>query len=320
MTHTTNFRRGLCLLLACLFLSLGIIAPITAYAATYTYEDASEAGAEYEWKYTFYANYTYTNPAGVTYTNYFTVIVWTDGEAYVNPTHNNTLHFPIPSVVYEYTKYGNGQDPSVYWWKVTNTNNDSVEYVMYPFTEWKKEPNGTSSDDGSGGNGSGDNGSGDNGSGTDMTETNNWLQKIYNAITGLASSITTPIKNALQTVKTAIVEVKGVAQDISEFLTGTSYVDSPTKALKFGSLFDLFPFNIPKGIYDTISFWEANAAPPVITVPLPNYAGGGVDVYEFEINLSEIPGMDALAALIRAGELILFAVGLVILTEKVTKW
>lgn len=314
MTHITNFRRGLCLLFACLFLGWGFIAPITVYAASADYAEAEAAGAEYQWKYTFYANYTYTNPAGVTKTNYLTVIVWTDGEAYVDATHNNTLHFPIPSVVYEYYKY-DGQNPSTYLWKVTGANNDSVEYTMFPFTEWKKEPNGTSSDDGSG-----NSGSGGNGSGTDMTETNNWLQNIYNAITGLASAITTPVANALLNVKNAVIEVRGAVQQIGNFLTGTNYVESPTKALKFGSLFDLFPFNIPKGIYDTISFWEASAVPPVITVPLPNYTGGGVDVYEFEINLSEIPGMDALAALIRAGELILFAVGLVILTEKVTKW
>ncbi|MBR2910148.1 MAG: hypothetical protein IKC05_00930, partial [Lentisphaeria bacterium] len=82
----------------------------------------------------------------------------------------------------------------------------------------------------------------------------------------------------------------GVTQ-VVDFFTGTSYVESPTAALKFGSLFDLFPFNIPKGIYDAISFWEASASPPVITIPLPSYTGGAMDIYEFEINFSEIPGM-----------------------------
>lgn len=95
---------------------------------------------------------------------------------------------------------------------------------------------------------------------------------------------------------------------------------SPVEAIHFAGIFDLFPFNIPKGIYDAIAFWEAPAAPPVIKIPLPSYIGGAMDIYEFEINFSEIPGMDAIAALIRSGELILFVVGLVILTEKVTKW
>lgn len=152
------------------------------------------------------------------------------------------------------------------------------------------------------------------GTGTaDLSGILSWLKAIWDAIKALAGSITNPIVNAISAVKTGVVS-------IADFLTGTAYVASPLEAIHFAGLFDLFPFNIPKGIYDTISFWAASSAPPVITVPLPNYGGGGVDIYEFEINLSEIPGIDALAALIRAGELILFAVGLVILTEKVTKW
>ena len=355
MTHTTNFRRGLCLLLACLVLSLWVIPPLTVSAAGTEWNEASAAGAQYQWKYTFYGSST-TSTGGHTSTQYLTVVVFTDGEAYVHSTVSSALIFPIPSVIYEFWDRPSDSQSSDYecWWTVTSTSNDSVEYTTFTFTEWKKEPNGTSSDDG------GNNGDGGSGNGTDMTETNNWLQKIYNAITGLASAVTTPITNSLQTVreriesgltsvKAAVDNVKttlgsignliqqqvvggitsvknavnsvgnGVTQ-VVDFFTGTSYVESPSVALKFGGLFDLFPFNIPKGIYDTIAFWGASAAPPTITVPLPNYGGGGMDIYEFEINLSEIPGMDALAALIRAGELILFVVGLVILTEKVTKW
>lgn len=45
-----------------------------------------------------------------------------------------------------------------------------------------------------------------------------------------------------------------------------------------------------------------------------------MDIYEFEIDFSEIPGMGTLVAIIRGGELILFAVGLLMITRKVTKW
>lgn len=104
------------------------------------------------------------------------------------------------------------------------------------------------------------------------------------------------------------------------FFTGTAIVESPLTAIRFGALFDLFPFNIPKGIYDTINFWNASAAPPVISIPLPNVTRGGVDVDTYELDFAEIPGMNTLAALIRGGELILFAIGLLMITRKVTKW
>ena len=104
------------------------------------------------------------------------------------------------------------------------------------------------------------------------------------------------------------------------FFTGTAVVESPLTAIRFGALFDLFPFNIPKGIYDTINFWNASASPPVISIPLPNVTRGGVDVDTYDLDFAEIPGMNTLAALIRGGELILFAIGLLLLTRKVTKW
>lgn len=140
-----------------------------------------------------------------------------------------------------------------------------------------------------------------------------WLEKIWTAIKSLVTGITAPIVNAISAVRSTAVS-------ISEYLTGTAYVESPLAAIHFGDLFDLFPFNIPYGIYNAITFWNAQASPPVITIPLPTYTGGGFDIYEFEINFSEIPGMDTLAAIIRGGELILFAIGLLIITRKVTKW
>lgn len=175
----------------------------------------------------------------------------------------------------------------------------------------------------------GNNGGGN--TGTDLSGVTSRLDSIKSTLGSIGISIREQVVGGISQLKTAVSNgvtsitnaISGVTNGITSmvnFFTGTSYVESPTVALKFGSLFDLFPFNIPKGIYDAISFWEASASPPVITIPLPNYAGGGMDIYEFEINFSEIPGMDALAALIRSGELILFVVGLVILTEKVTKW
>ena len=140
-----------------------------------------------------------------------------------------------------------------------------------------------------------------------------WLEKIWTAIKSLVTGITAPIVSAVSAVRSEAVA-------ISEYLTGTTYVESPLVAIHFGDLFNLFPFNIPYGIYNAITFWNAQASPPVITIPLPTYTGGGFDIYEFEINFSEIPGMDTLASIIRGGELILFAIGLLIITRKVTKW
>lgn len=140
-----------------------------------------------------------------------------------------------------------------------------------------------------------------------------WLEKIWNAVKSLVVGITTPIVNVVQKVVSAV-------ETVVEFLTGTAYVASPLEAINFTGLFDLFPFNIPYGIYQAISFWDAGATAPVITIPLPTYTGGSVDIYEFEIDFSEIPGMGTLVAIIRGGELILFAVGLLMITRKVTKW
>ena len=107
---------------------------------------------------------------------------------------------------------------------------------------------------------------------------------------------------------------------IVDFITGTTVVESPLTAIRFGDLFDLFPFNIPAGIYETIKFWGTPAAAPVLSFPVPNMEGGKVIVDTYDIRLSDIPGMDRVAAIIRAGELILFAIGLALVTRKVTKW
>ena len=107
---------------------------------------------------------------------------------------------------------------------------------------------------------------------------------------------------------------------IADLFLGTSTVAAPMDALKFNGLVDLFPFNIPAGIYEAITFFGAEASPPVITVPMPTFSGGSPDIQEIEINFSEIPGMATLSAIIRGGELLLFLIGLVVLTRKVTKW
>ena len=107
---------------------------------------------------------------------------------------------------------------------------------------------------------------------------------------------------------------------LCDFFTGTTMVESPLTALNFGKLFDLFPFSIPAGIYETIKFWGTPAAAPVLSFPVPNMEGGKFIVDTYDIKLSDIPGMDRCAAIIRAGELILFAIGLALVTRKVTKW
>lgn len=128
------------------------------------------------------------------------------------------------------------------------------------------------------------------------------------------------IKNLPETLVQGFKAVQTGLNKLVDFFTGTMYVPSPLEAIAFDGLFDLFPFNIPYGIYEAVTFWEAGESPPVITIPLPTYSGGSVDIYEFQIDFSEIPGMDTLVAIIRGGELILFAVGLLMITRKVTKW
>lgn len=136
-----------------------------------------------------------------------------------------------------------------------------------------------------------------------------WLETIWKAICAVPGSIV----DAITIVGTGVTS-------LVDFFTGTAYVESPLVAVNFGNLFDLFPFNIPYGIYQAINFWNSSAEAPTIVIPLTTFDGSGVDVFEYEINLSDIPGMDELAAIIRAGELILFCVGLLMITRKVTKW
>lgn len=140
-----------------------------------------------------------------------------------------------------------------------------------------------------------------------------WLEKIWTAIKSLVTGITTPIVNAISAVRSKVAS-------LADVFSGTVVVASPLEAIHFGALFDLFPFNIPYGIYKAITLWGSTAAAPTVTIPLPTYKGGSMDIYKFEINFSEIPGMDKLAAVIRAGELILFVLGLAMVTRKVTKW
>ena len=130
---------------------------------------------------------------------------------------------------------------------------------------------------------------------------------------GLLKRMADYLLNGLSALKNGI-------SSLNNFFTGTTIIQSPLDAIKFDALFDLFPFNIPYGIYQAISFWDADGAAPVITIPLPTVEKSGVGIYEYKINFADIPGMDALVSVIRAGELILFAIGLLMVTRKVTKW
>ena len=115
-------------------------------------------------------------------------------------------------------------------------------------------------------------------------------------------------------------EVKSGLRKLVDFFTGTTYVQSPLLALNFGTLFDLFPFNIPAGIYQAINFWKADAEAPKLVLPTLAYDGDKLTGDEFTVDLAEFPGMNTIAALIRAGNLILFGIGLLLITRKVTKW
>ena len=115
-------------------------------------------------------------------------------------------------------------------------------------------------------------------------------------------------------------EIKSGITKLVDFFTGTTYVKSPMDAIHFTSLLDVFPFNIPAGIYQTINFWNSEATPPVLVFPSLAFVDGKVTGDDFTVDFSEFPGMNKIAALIRAGNLILFAIGLLLITRKVTKW
>lgn len=132
---------------------------------------------------------------------------------------------------------------------------------------------------------------------------------IFSKLVALPSNIADAFSNVITGVTSLV-----------DFFTGTTVVASPMEAIDFSELFELFPFNIPYDIYQTINFWSSSAESPTIVIPLPNYDSNGLGIYEYEINFSKIPGMDTLAAILRGGELILFAIGLVMITRKVTKW
>ena len=175
------------------------------------------------------------------------------------------------------------------------------------------------------------------------------LQNIWNLLSSIASAITAPIiewlspildvLNELRTGQITLLDalrqiltevfspvlepVQAVADavtTISELFTTTTVVQGPLEALHFGAMLELFPFSIPYDLVQCINFWGASAEAPVLTIPLPTVQGGHAAVTTYDVNLGDLPGFNQIAAVIRAGELILFGIGLVLITRKVTKW
>ena len=109
-------------------------------------------------------------------------------------------------------------------------------------------------------------------------------------------------------------------QELGQLFTTTTLVQGPLEALHFGAMLELFPFSIPYDLVQCINFWGASAEAPTLTIPLPTVQGGRAAVTTYDVNLGDLPGFNQIAALIRAGELILFGIGLVLITRKVTKW
>lgn len=124
----------------------------------------------------------------------------------------------------------------------------------------------------------------------------------------------------LENIKLTMQQSLQGLQQLGQMFTTTTLVQSPLEALHFGAMFDLFPFSIPYDLVQCINFWGASAAAPTLTIPLPTVQGGRAAVTTYDVNLGELPGFNQIAALIRAGELILFGIGLVLITRKVTKW
>ena len=70
---------------------------------------------------------------------------------------------------------------------------------------------------------------------------------------------------------------------------------------------------------DCIGFWNADADAPTISVPLPK-TSGGFGIQKYDVPFEDIPTASAIVAILRAGQIILFCVGLLVVTRKITKW
>ena len=143
-------------------------------------------------------------------------------------------------------------------------------------------------------------------------------EQVWSGVTDITTE-TTDIATNVQSMKGTLSDVLESVNSISDVFTTTQTVSLPLTALHFDELFTLFPFSIPKDLVDCIGFWNAEAAAPTISVPLPK-TSGGFGIQKYDVPFEDIPTASAIVAILRAGQIILFCVGLLVVTRKITKW
>ena len=143
-------------------------------------------------------------------------------------------------------------------------------------------------------------------------------EEIWSGVTDISTE-TTDVATNVQSMKGTLTQVLSSVNSIADVFTTTQAIALPSTALHFDQLFTLFPFSIPKDLVDCIGFWNAGAAAPTISIPLPKVAGG-FSIQKYDIPFEDIPTAAAIVAILRAGQIILFCVGLLLITRKVTKW
>jgi len=143
-------------------------------------------------------------------------------------------------------------------------------------------------------------------------------EQVWSGVTDITTE-TTDIATNVQSMKGTLSDVLESVNTISDVFTTTQTVSLPLTALHFDELFTLFPFSIPKDLVDCIGFWNADADAPTISVPLPK-TSGGFGIQKYDVPFEDIPTASAIVAILRAGQIILFCVGLLVVTRKITKW
>jgi hypothetical protein len=143
-------------------------------------------------------------------------------------------------------------------------------------------------------------------------------EQIWTGVTDISTD-TSDIATNVQSMKGTLSQVLESVDSIADVFTTTQAVALPNTAMHFDELFTLFPFSIPKDLIDCIGFWNAGAAAPNISIPLPKVSGG-FSIEKYDVPFEDIPTAAAIVAILRAGQIILFCVGLLLITRKVTKW
>ena len=78
----------------------------------------------------------------------------------------------------------------------------------------------------------------------------------------------------------------------------------------------LFPFCVPFDLIDALEVLDAEPVAPAIDVPIPYITEKGMKTHVIKIDLSEY---DSIALLLRRMELLLFIVGLILLTRNIIR-